>query len=276
MPVLLPIPQCFRRLLYIRDHGLPPVEQASLVHIHIHKSAGMFFQQPLLYALRPAVLLDWQDPICHLEQLRRAGTSEEYWLYAGHVDYLSVKRALPDKKLWFFALIRQPLERVVSEYNYFRSAKHPPNAKFYSDFPTIEQYLEFYCDARRNQQSYFLAGTRDDQRALRRVLNENYLGIAPIHETKLFRDWLIEGIQQTPAHHPFDNYYHQIPPAVNDLTTLLHGNTVQKADIPAKWKARFNSANALDRALYRSVSMQFGLLRTLVRIRKAPKIAKPW
>lgn len=274
--MLLPLHQCFRRLLYIRDQGLPPAEQAALAHIHIHKTAGMYFQQPLLYALRPAVLLDWQSPMQHLEKLLQEEPKENYWLYAGHVDFRAIKRALPDRQLWCIAVIREPLDRVISEYNYFRSAKHPPNAEFFSDFPTIERYLEFYCDARRNQQSHALAGTRRNPRTLWRVLNENYLGIAPLHETEHFRGWLTEAIQHTPDCHPLDDYYHQTPPVVNELTTILHGEAVKKSDISTTWKIRFYSANALDWALFTYVSKQFERTKELVREGKAPLFAEPW
>lgn len=40
------------------------------------------------------------------------------------------------------AIIREPVARVVSNYNYNRSERHPPNEEFRKRFPTLTDYVE--------------------------------------------------------------------------------------------------------------------------------------
>jgi hypothetical protein len=78
---------------------------------------------------------------------------------SGHVPATMldpILEARPDTRL--FTLLRDPVQRVVSDYIYQTTPAHPPHEAFRSRYPSLEMYaLE---RSEQNKMTFFLAGER--------------------------------------------------------------------------------------------------------------------
>lgn len=121
--------------------------------LHIPKTAGSSISNELAASLPPYrnIHVDYSDnKTPHNEKLRKTVKSfvkenadDKFRSASGHLsyDYYTIlKEAFPKTKT--FTFLRNPVDRVVSDFRYQRTPMHPPHEKFIEDFPTIEKYVE--------------------------------------------------------------------------------------------------------------------------------------
>ncbi|MEP2785160.1 MAG: hypothetical protein ABJO67_17360 [Pseudoruegeria sp.] len=75
-------------------------------------------------------------------------------ILAGHVDAIEAV----DPNVHCFTFLRNPVQRVISEYNYCCSEGHPPREMFMAKYPTIEDFV--HDPVERNRSAKYLL---DDQ-----------------------------------------------------------------------------------------------------------------
>jgi len=88
-------------------------------------------------------------------------------LGADHVDRLVT--ALPQLKL--FTFVRHPVARIISEYNYCCSPRHPLNAQFSARYPTIEEYLAEPGEMNKIARMMFGTDQIDPKEAVARMMD---------------------------------------------------------------------------------------------------------
>ena len=119
-----------------------------ILFTHIPKTAGMSVGKALQGAFDRFYPVSWQntaksfrfqtrEALYHRTQtpLRRVLMGHFAW---SEINFWKVQE-LPVKAA---SIIRDPLARTVSNYNYNCSEKHPANAQFKERFPTLEEYAE--------------------------------------------------------------------------------------------------------------------------------------
>ncbi|PLX35866.1 MAG: hypothetical protein C0606_17385 [Hyphomicrobiales bacterium] len=123
--------------------------QPYYVHIYVHlpKTAGMAFGKEMRnhYPRKKLVLpLPWDQigPIWH-EYLKAGGTPEgrRIEFVYGHLTYDHIRYIYRlDTPSVTTCFIRDPLKRILSEYNYSTSPAHPPHKDFKRNFPNFENF----------------------------------------------------------------------------------------------------------------------------------------
>lgn len=119
-----------------------------LLFVHIPKTAGMSFGKSLRKAFDQFRGVHWENPRGSLGQETRQALyqrtlSPQRQVIAGHFNWGDMlvwrNNALPIRAI---SVLRDPLERFVSNYNYNCSEKHPRNAEFKERYPTLQEYAE--------------------------------------------------------------------------------------------------------------------------------------
>jgi hypothetical protein len=142
-----------------------------IISIHIRKTAGTSFRRELSEAFGDALLLDYGDEIGSdrlLSRLKRIKTSlsahynrnrivDRYKIVHGHF-YGTKYKSLPGRK-YYVTFLRDPVERVISNYFYIKSnpsRSHPDAISIHRRNLSLEEYVE--SAESRNLQARFLAG----------------------------------------------------------------------------------------------------------------------
>ena len=120
-----------------------------VLFIHIPKTAGMSLGKSLRAAFDTFHGVEWNRPAESFRQLTnqalyaRMTARPGRQVIAGHYGWgeMSIWRnqELPVKAI---SVIRHPLDRFVSNYNYGCSPKHPDNQGFKARFPTMLSYAQ--------------------------------------------------------------------------------------------------------------------------------------
>lgn len=117
-----------------------------ILFLHIPKTAGMSVGKALQAAFENYHSVDWRN----IPQSFRGRTHEA--LYArsagpcrqvimGHFGWPEVQYwRVQELPVQCATIIRDPVARLVSNYHYNRSEKHPPHREFQQRFPTLESY----------------------------------------------------------------------------------------------------------------------------------------
>ena len=139
--------------------------------VHIPKTAGTSMSSELDRIRSPYanIAVDYaRSDVAHADSIRQAveafsavqiGAMRSA---SGHVpaDLLgSVTRARAETR--FFSLLRDPVQRVISDYTYQTTPAHPPFETFKKRYPRIEDYVLDPID--QNKMFYFLSGERGTQ-----------------------------------------------------------------------------------------------------------------
>jgi len=140
-------------------------DNPPFLFIHVDKAAGSSIQ----HALQPFA------PRRLDSRLRRrliwlGSTNRFFNLYRAlefpeHITALAVKKCLPPdlySRLFKFAFVRNPWDRLVSRYSYLlRSADHPRH-KFVKDMGGFDEYLEWEIRRGKMSQHHYVCGTRGE------------------------------------------------------------------------------------------------------------------
>jgi len=148
---------------FIRDEAAPG---ALWIFLHIPKTAGSSLAHEIsgLRAPYRNIHVDYDDQTTSYEvrldhaverfisdaKLTRFRSCSGH-LTARHV--LKIREAQPRSKV--FTLLRNPVERVISDFRYARTPAHPPYRHFIAQYPTIDTYVE--SPVSRNKMFRFLA-----------------------------------------------------------------------------------------------------------------------
>ena len=135
------------------------------VFIHIPKTAGSSFAAEWSELQRPYrnVHVDYEDRDTPYDtKLERAvdqfiadAATTSYRACSGHLTMrhvLKIRKARPETRI--ISLLRDPVERVISDFRYARTPAHPPYQEFIRQFPTIESYVD--SPASQNKMFRFL------------------------------------------------------------------------------------------------------------------------
>lgn len=136
------------------------------IFIHIPKTAGSSLSTEIAAQMKPYrnIHIDYRDPsIPHNQQMDAAvdrfiedAKTIRFRSCSGHIQMRHAKRiqaALPHAKI--VTVLREPTDRIVSDFRYARTPMHPPHQQFIKDYPTFKDYIE--SPESRNKMFRFLA-----------------------------------------------------------------------------------------------------------------------
>ncbi|MFD1914280.1 sulfotransferase family 2 domain-containing protein [Halodurantibacterium flavum] len=95
-----------------------------------------------------------------VEVFLRDSSSTSFRSASGHLRWphiLRIQEGFPNAKL--FTFLRDPVDRVVSDYRYAKTPKHPSHEVFQKRFPSLEHYIE--SPEAQNKMWKFLTGKKD-------------------------------------------------------------------------------------------------------------------
>lgn len=120
--------------------------------VHIPKTAGSSFRLEMSSARPPDVNVhvDGDDrPVPHktkildaLARFRLKHARDAVRFASGHVTTRELLGIMPDYKIKLITFLRDPVERVISEFRYQRTRAHPDHASFIARYPTMDRYLD--------------------------------------------------------------------------------------------------------------------------------------
>lgn len=235
------------RVRTMRERPLEFSQLFRLFHIHIPKTAGTSFLTVMkdLFPLHSHLSWDnagqdWRD-LCQSGLIRPFNT--------GHIrlDQVSSEIDLVTKRLMLVSVVREPLDRVISNYNYGRSVIHPQHREFREEYASLQQFVG-QATLEPNEQSYWLCGVQNDRAALISAVNRLYFGLCPLP----FLDHYMDVIRTT-----FTDKPHVDSVKVNELELSPGDKKFGREDISDTFIERFYEANALDLELYRSCLHQY-------------------
>ncbi len=134
---------------YFRNHGCLWIFQ------HIPKTAGSSVTRELSGVLPPYcnihLATSSQDEaesrskslMKEVDSFIERYKSRRYSSASGHLRQPHLRRiceSLPHAKI--FSFLREPAERLISDYRYAKTPKHPPHQEFSRRYPTIESYID--------------------------------------------------------------------------------------------------------------------------------------
>lgn len=140
------------------------------IFIHIPKTAGSSFASELSDLRQPYrnIHVDYEDKTSpHEVKLERAvdqfirdNHGGQFRACSGHLHMRHVQKireTFPRSRV--ISILRNPVERVISDFRYQRTPSHPPYKEFIKQFPTIESYVD--SPASQNKIFKFLAPDPD-------------------------------------------------------------------------------------------------------------------
>ena len=233
--------ECMDRLERALQGTPVDIAHRRYVHVHIPKTAGMAFSAVLKSRIGNHVHLRWDGGGEHWKELTDEGRVPRFT--TGHIRMHEVyyKRELTLMPLYLVTVVRKPIDRVVSNYNYGRSERHPNWRAFAERFATLEDYVVRMTE-NANFQSRWVSLMYRHPNHFFDILGRLHFGIAPLERIADYADALQRAIARG-APHPLKR--------VNELGTLAadaHRATLD--EVPADVLARFEEANALDRQLH--------------------------
>ncbi len=118
--------------------------------LHIPKTAGSSFRAELAEVLAPnanVTAYDGSDDDFDLRRRRAvagfadAMAGRAFRFASGHMPY-AILGPVVARGATLFTMLRDPVDRVISDYRYQTTAQHPDHAAFRERCPTIESYLD--------------------------------------------------------------------------------------------------------------------------------------
>lgn len=183
------------------------------IFIHIPKTAGSSFASELSDLRRPYrnIHVDYEDKTTpHDLKLDRAvdqfvqdNRTTQFRACSGHFTMrhvLKLRETFPGSRV--VSLLRNPVERVISDFRYARTPAHPPYKEFIKQFPTIEGYVD--SPASQNKMFKFLAPEPDIRMAeLFEFLDESvsFIGLTEMYPMSFNIVMRLFGLNRLPTSH---------------------------------------------------------------------------
>ena len=239
---------------YFRNHGCVWIFQ------HIPKTAGSSLTREMqatlppyrnIHANREAVERQAKDIpdalMSAVDDFIETNRTRNYRSASGHLRQAHLRRIgehLPHAKV--FSFLREPTERLVSDYRYAKTPKHPPHQEFARLYPTIEAYLD---DPSNNNKMWRFVRPNNgnaDEASLNRVFRR-YVFLGTV--ANLTENWeFLTGLTTCPRR----------PRARVNVTTEQTDNSVS---LTPALRRRIEDANADDYTLYEAVEKQLAAKR---------------
>jgi hypothetical protein len=183
------------------------------IFVHIPKTAGSSFASEISELRSPYrnIHVDYQDKsVPHeikmdraVEQFIQDASVTPFHACSGHINMRHVSRireAIPRARV--ISLLRNPIERVISDFRYARTPAHPPYKDFIKQFPTIESYVD--SPASQNKMFKFLAPEPDIRMAhLFEFLDESvsFVGLTEMYPMSFNIIMQLFGLNRLPTSH---------------------------------------------------------------------------
>lgn len=187
----------------------------QIVNIHIPKTAGTTFRAQVTQEL-PLVAIDLgeagdDEHLPHYDRLRsilrnaaiRTGDDQDFFA-SGHFRYRDLQSARPDLagKVSITTFLRNPIDRMLSDYYYSISEVHPGSEDFLRSYPTFEIYMR--SPGQANKQLEYLQADHEDsiEQTLDRIQREfAFVGVTETYD--VCKAWFFDqlGAPQPPSAH---------------------------------------------------------------------------
>ena len=149
---------------------------------HIPKTAGSSFRGELARKLRPSknLAVDYKQGEETLQAQREAvlqgfiAEAENYRFASGHVQHPAVARiveARPNTRV--VTMLRDPVQRLISDYRYQLTELHPPHAEFRRRFPTFDEYAR-HPASQNKMYKFLMARPREPVGSVIRRMTDSY------------------------------------------------------------------------------------------------------
>ena len=117
-------------------HPARSYNETTWVFLHVEKTGGTSLQNMLLQSFGAAHVYHEHDDSLHLHSPAELSL---YSVFAGHFNYDSLA-FIPRRELKAFAFVREPVERLLSLYHFWRS--HDPSAPRFHETMKLAQELD--------------------------------------------------------------------------------------------------------------------------------------
>lgn len=156
----------------------------QLIFLHIPKTAGWALHASLLPIFGEAQSLRINDGD-DLARLRALSPREfsRYRYVSGHFTYSDVKQKCRDDAL-FVSILREPVRRLISEFNYIASWSDHPHHDHFKDL-RFSSHVAANAEFIRGLQCDWLSGHRDAERAMA-VIGQNYALVGTVERYAAF------------------------------------------------------------------------------------------
>ena len=233
-----------------RTGALQTTKPYTLFFVHIPKTAGLTFQNVLAGVYENTcyctVYPSWEDAKGLINSFAWNGRLRAM---AGHFPYGLHReadvQALIESEVRYTAFLRNPVDRVVSHYNYVLNSPHPMHRDIVARHPTLESFLAHPWG--RDLQTYFASGWKhaDVQRA-------------PAEATRAAIEILRDHFEVVGLTERFDESLILLAEALGwELPTYISTNRssesarrIRAEELAPSLIARIEEANRCDMALY--------------------------
>jgi hypothetical protein len=234
---------------YLEAAALPP--EGLCLFVHVPKTAGTSLRAELARLLRPDanIVVDYTDTDRSFhERMDEAvarflapGPARPPRFASGHILERHVRRisaARPGTRLVTF--LRDPVARVVSDYRYQRSPRHPVHAEFAARVPDLASYIDLRWEANKMAQHLVpaeLVQAGDPARCVDFVMRHYaFIGVQEFYALSFRALTALLGAPGWPS-----------------IRENVNGEDPSERAVPDELAARIRAANALDDAIYQHV-----------------------
>lgn len=135
---------------YFEENGIS--EDSLLFFLHIPKTAGSSFGSEMQQRLSPAlnISLDYKNPdtparyqeVSAFQQFLSQNYTQKFRFASGHIRLQTcASLLLLNQSVQIITFLRDPVERMVSDFKYQRTPRHPLAVSFSREFPTFRHYV---------------------------------------------------------------------------------------------------------------------------------------
>ena len=229
---------------YLREAALG---DAPCIFVHVPKTAGTSLRAELAQRLRPDMNIEvddtdttrlFRDKMDDAVAAFLAGPAAVVRFASGHVmgrHVAQMRAAMPEAR--FITFLRDPVERVVSDYLHQRSPRHPGHERFRDTFPTLEDYAAFRPEANKAAQhliSPAVYAARDPEECVEYMMRTYaFIGVQEMYPISFRTLTALAG-----------------EPAWPSLRENVGTGDAADREVPPELATRIRAANPLDAALY--------------------------
>ena len=241
------IDESMDRLERAVENGPGAYDHWRIVHLHVPKTAGSAFSNTFKKVFEDYTHLRWDAGAADWQRIAQTNPIPRFT--TGHIRMSEIffDQNVALRPVQVVCIVRHPLDRAVSVYNYGRSSQYPRNATFSAQFPTLQSFIERQTE-QPNYQSRWIGKFAGHPRLVFSNVGRFHLGIATLEYVDQYAKALQLALSRKDP----------LPLSrVNELGTIVHGQRSSKDDLDKATIDRFVAANAVDYELYETVGEQW-------------------